>query len=725
MRQLRRIPAAVFAGDRRVWRVAGLAALPLAAILAYYCLKPRLYYTGTNSTEAAGYILRTLPGQTLCVPGLEIPSETRSIELRPRTPGTVRPALALTLRLVDGRTIESRLPAVRDPTRTAYAEFPTGGLPARPAETAASLCLTSAGPISWAGTLLAGTPPRAPTLDGRSFDGQIGLWYRPAHGAQLSYLARMGRILRRAALFRPGGIGAWLYYLILLGVLPSLALLAVRCLALASASGTALRVRRMGAVLYAIAAVNFACWAVITPAFQAPDEVDHYAYTQLLAERGEAPSRNAASPRARWSSAEATLLQDMSFFTDHQVGDSRAPWSAAQQDAWRRQVAREHPSASDGGGNETAATHGVVYYAALVPAYLLATNSPLDQLTLMRLTSALIGALTVLFAFLLARELAPGRPWIWVLAALLVAFQPMYGFISGAVNNDVGVNAGAAALELVLIMILRRGLGWRLGLIAAALLAVVPFVKATFDALIPVAVIALLLALWRRHGRREAVGWGTLVVGFLAIGELVKRFDGHFHKPEPVTGAPAGAAGGSSVASEVLHHPLGYLGYLWQVFLPRLPFMTRHFETASPPFFLIYVERGWGAFGWYDVFYAHWVYELIFVAMIAFVALALFAARRERAFLRAHVPEAIVLLLMPLAVVAGAEAAFYTPGFRVAVAEFGRYAFPAIAPLAVLAVASLHALGRRWALPAGTALLVAMLALSYAGQLVTLTAFFS
>ena len=32
---------------------------------------------------------------------------------------------------------------------------------------------------------------------------------------------------------------------------------------------------------------------------------------------------------------------------------------------------------------------------------------------------------------------------------------------------------------------------------------------------------------------------------------------------------------------------------------------------------MIFVERGWGAFGWYDVFFPHWVYVVILVAMIA------------------------------------------------------------------------------------------------------------
>jgi hypothetical protein len=84
-----------------------------------------------------------------------------------------------------------------------------------------------------------------------------------------------------------------------------------------------------------------------------------------------------------------------------------------------------------------------------------------------------------------------------------------------------------------------------------------------------------------------------------------------------------------------------------------------------------------------------------------------------------------VLVLIPLAVVAGVEAAYFTIVPRPEIGEFGRYAFPAIMPLAVLVVASLHAFGRRWALIGGSVLLVGMLALSYAAQLVTLTGFYA
>jgi Predicted membrane protein (DUF2142) len=497
----------------------------------------------------------------------------------------------------------------------------------------------------------------------------------------------------------------------------------VRRLALAVAGrGSA---RRTAAWLYSIAALNFACWALITPAFQAPDEVDHFAYTQSLVQRGEAPSRDPASPLARWSSAEALLLEDMSFLTDHQIGGSRPPWSARQQDIYRAQAAR-HPSSSDGGGNETAATHGAIYYAALAPAYLLASSSPLSQLTLMRLTSALIGALTVIFAYLMARELAPGRPWLGVLAALLIAYQPMYGFISGAVNNDVGVNAGAAALELLAIMMLRRGVTVRLGLLTGGLLIALPLVKATAYSLYPVVGVALAATVWRHHRRSQIPGWAAFAAAALVVLELSERLGGVVRPAQTgAAGAPVGVGSATGAVSEAAAHPIAYLGYVWEALLPRLPFMTMHFQSTNFAGFQIFVERGWGAFGWYDVLFPHRFYYVILAAMIAVPILGVIAIRREWPFVSGHIVELAILLLMPIAVFAGFEAAFYTPGSRPVVAEFGRYEFPAIAPLAVLLVASLHAFGRRLLVLAGAGLLTAMIALSVSGELLTLTTYYA
>ncbi len=310
----------------------------------------------------------------------------------------------------------------------------------------------------------------------------------------------------------------------------------------------------------------------------------------------------------------------------------------------------------------------------------------------MRLASALIGALTVLFTFLLARELAPGRRWLAVLAALLVAYEPMYGFISGAVNNDVGVNAGAAAVELLLIRMLRRGLTLPWGLLTGALLLLLPIVKGTAYSLYPVAGLAILFALLRHHRRSDLVGWGGLAAGALAVRELSARLTGAFEAPQ---GTGLGPGSATSVTSGALEHPLGYLAYLWEVFLPRLSFMAPHFESTHFPAFVIFVERGWGAFGWYDVFFPHWVYDVILVAMLIVPVLGVVAARREWGFVRAQASRGGDPRAHPDRGRGRLRGRLLLDRRAAYIAEFGRYAFPAIAALAVLVVASLHAFGRR------------------------------
>jgi hypothetical protein len=730
VRRLRRIALALFAGDRRVWIGASAVAVPLAGLIAFYCLHPRPYYTGTNSVEAYAYLASTASGEPLCVQDLHLPARTAGVQLVLRSPTRLRPELKMTL-LLRGRRLSSRLAPRRvPPDGLSSAVFAIPETPGRPTEVPVSLCVTAAGFVSWAGTSFASlTSSLSPTIAGHRLPAGIAIWYLPRQGARLSYVQRAGEILRRASLFRTDLVGPWLFVVMLLVVLPLLAFASVRFLAVAVASGgrpsRAGRLRS-GAVLFIIAAVNFACWSFITPLFQSPDEIDHFAYTQALVERGAGPSRDPSSPLKRWSSAEQLLLNNISFFSDRQVGDTRAPWTQRQQDLYRRRVRLLRPSAADGGGYETAATHGAIYYAALAPAYVTASSSPLDQLTLMRLASALIGALTVVFAYMLARELAPGRPWLAILAALLVAFQPMYGSISGAVDNDVGINAGAAALELVLIMIVRRGLSVRLGLILGVLLLSLPVVKGTIYSLYPVVVLVLLVTLWRQHRRADVRAWMALGASAATVGAVSSVVGPALHPPAaPSPKAYGGTEFVADAVSGAVAHPLDYVAYVWQVFLPKLSFMAPHFEGTPLPAYMIFVERGWAAFGWYDVLFPNWVYVVILIAMLVTPVLGVLAIRKERGFVRRNLVELGVLASMPLAVLLGVEAAFYLSGPRTWVSEYGRYFFPAIAPLAVLVVASLHAFGRRWIVFAGAGLLAGMLALSYSSQLLTLTTFYA
>jgi hypothetical protein len=743
----------LFAGDRRVWKAAALAAVPAVALLAFYCLRPNFYYTGTNSV-AEGTHLEHVPARTpVCTPAvLELPAGTAFVRLRLRSPTRERPALHLTLR-VGSSNLTSSLPPLRVASnRLSNADFPVPKTPGRPAARYASLCAQAdEGEVEWAATAVPSIVAQSVKVGGAPLPAQLAVWFLPPAGSQRSYVQEAGAIFRRAAMFRASFVGAWTYGLLILLVLPGIGLLGIRCLAVAlgSPSGTTApsttpdaatvrgspasagsvavgwSARRAAGWVFAIAAVNFACWALITPAFQAPDEVDHFAYVQSVIERGEGPSTNPAAPLDRWSSAESLALEASAFPTDHERPDTRMPGTALAADRYRRLHALEHPPADNAGGYSTTAVHGPLYYLALAPGYLAAgPGATFSQLTLMRLMSALLGALAALFAFLIARELAPSRPWLAVLAGLLVAYQPMYGFISGTLNNDVGVNAAAAAAAFLLIRALRRGMNIRWGLLTGVTLVAMPLAKQTGLSLYPVAVLALVAALALHHRRRDLSGWVSLAAGAISMDVVSARV---LSMLQPSAAANGFSAIGSntSAAHEAVTHIPEFLSYLWQIFLPRLPGMAQHFDVGGIPGFTIFVRRGWGAFGWYDIFFPHWVYLAILAVMLAAVPVGVLAVRREWRWIRHNWLETMTVVLVPVAVIAGFEAAYFSPGVQTIVPTFGRYVFPAIAPLAVLVVGVLHGFGRRNMFYCGVALLVAMIALSYGSQLLTLTSFYA
>ncbi len=718
--RLRRFAGAVFAGDRRVWAIAAAVGGVMALVCLVWCLVPRPYDTGTDSTEDLTYVAQTPAHEPVCVRDLQLPAATARLQLRLISRTVQRPALHLAL-YVDGSTVRSDVSPVRvGASRISTADFPIPERPPAPGAIPASLCLTADDLVNWGGTPTYEGEDPPPTAAGKPIEARIAIWYLPRAGATRSYLSEAGAIFARAARFRAGWVGAWTYWLLIFAALPLLALLAVRCLALAAAG----RGRRLAAWLFVIAAANACCWALITPSFFAPDEVDHFAYTQSLVERGEGPSRTQSTPLARWSTAETLALEGEHFDTVHTVGDGKLPWLVSDEQVWRAR-ASGHPAQGNGGGYETAAQHGPIYYLAVAPGYLLARgDSTFAQLTLMRFISALLGALAVLFTYLIGRELAPRRPVLAVLAALLVAFEPMYGFISATVNNDVGVDAGGAALAYLLLRMLRRGVTLWTGAATGALLVTLPMVKGTSYSLWPVAGLALAGALWRHHRRDDLHGIGALAAAGVAVGVLVSRFSAVF---QPASGGGAAPSSASvSAVSAARQDPLGYLSYLWQVFLPRLSFMGgRHFEKGVYPAFVIFDERGWAAFGWYDVLFGEWVYSVILVVMVATPLLALWAARSEWTWVRRHWMECALMILVPVTVIAGFEAAFYTSGSRPAIGEFGRYAFPAIGPLAILVVGALHAFGRRRVAFVGTGLVAAVIGLDALSQILELTHFYA
>jgi hypothetical protein len=694
---------------------AAIVGAAMAALVVWQLLVPRELLTGSNSVGVRGSVATVARGQTLCVPGLSLPAGTGRVRF---ALGADRPRVLARVRVTTAHASDVVRAAGRAGTagRIALdATIPT--TPAAPASVPATACLTPLdGPVNVGGMAGLQADQLPARLDGAPVPSRVSIWFLGPPGRERSLLDSAGRIFSRAALFRPGIVGPWTYPVLLFVVVPLTWLLALMLMA------GALRGRRARvppvAVIALIAFLNAAAWALITPPFEAPDEPDHFAYLQYLGETGHQPARSGTAPA--FSSDETRALNGLRTYSRAGLPDARPPWLASDVRRWERDRTIAPHRRDDGGGPSTASGHAPLYYGLLAPAYrAVRSRSAFSQLTAARLVSALLGAVIALCAFGIVRELVPRERFAAVGAGLLVAFQPMVSFMAGAVNNDIGVNAAAALALYLTIRGLRRGPSRRLALALGATLAIAPLMKGTGLELYPAILLGVVGIAWRHH---RAADLRALGLGALAFGAV----RGAWALTAPGLQRPAGGGPGISATGSLhtaLQMPWRYLEYLWETFLPRLPFMPHLFPEHVA--FDVYVRGGWAAFGWLSVQLPKWVYLAIALVLAACGVLVLALAVHERPALRRRAWELAVLVLAPVCVVAAVAAAYFDPSGRTVPAEQGRYLFPAVGALAAIAVGSTFGLGRRWHVPLLTALVVATMGLAFASRLLSLSGFFA
>jgi 4-amino-4-deoxy-L-arabinose transferase-like glycosyltransferase len=441
------------------------------------------------------------------------------------------------------------------------------------------------------------------------------------------------------------------------------------------ASGT--RPRPPAALLFLLAtALALGCaWALVTPPFQAPDENAHVAYVQSLADRGELPG-NAAAPSYQ-STEQASGADAANSDQTAQQLFVKPEWSPRRHDAWldREFTAEER---SNGGGVNPASTNPPFYYLSMVPPYELASGGDLfDRVSAMRLTSVLFLLVTVTATWLLAGVVfGPNRP-LQLAAASIPAFLPMVTFISASVSPDSLLYAAwAVALWLGARLISGRGGGLDVTAICAvAGLAVVT--KATSYALLPaVAVAVVTYALRRGDGVRRLTL--TLALAGLAFAVVA----GPWYVTARLEDRPAsGQLAGSAPASAVDYRELG--SYVWQYYLPRLPFQARYGPLGNyPQAYETWFKQGVGAFGWLETRWPGPVYAALFAIALVILAGALVALVRRR---RELDPMLLVFFASALVTLV---AGLHWNEYRLAegsgiLASQGRYLFPLL-PLAGL-----------------------------------------
>lgn len=581
-------------------------------------------YAATNGVTSAGWVAQLTVGERACQGPVVLAKDSAGVRLFVGTYQRPGPALEVVFRDASGRVLRrGTLAGGYQDATWQVVRFD----PARETVQASSLCVRSED----GGFALAGNPDGSTNsnqelvVGGRPTSADLAYQLvRPGEGTLFGLLPT---IFHRASLLHPSWVGAWTYYLAAI----MLALLLVAAVGVLLV-GSDRRGTRIAAITVALTAfLNAATWSIVMPAFNAPDEAAHYAYVESLGEHHRLPYKDPTAPGGSYS-AEALLAIQLTALHVTQHAEIKPPWTSLEQEQWAEanSTAAERRPDLVGGGYTAARSYSPFYYVVELPGYLAAKGSDVfTKLGLMRLVSALLAGLTALAAFLFVRELFPTRTWAAALGGLAVAFQPMFAQMGGAVNNDVLLFLMATLELYVLARIWRRGMSLADAVAAGSVLGLGILAKPTMLAFVPVVGAVFLYVLVRDRWRpRLIASWaGAALAPFVLL--LMLNY------------AVFGAAGGLDSPSESTTpeggtpHLPEFLSYLWQWYLPRLPFMysefwTRTYEHVSFPLYDLFFVGFWADFGHLEIDFPRWVYGILIAFSITVLALVVLAAIRAR-----------------------------------------------------------------------------------------------
>lgn len=312
-------------------------------------------------------------------------------------------------------------------------------------------------------------------------------------------------------------------------------------------------------------------YGVLVPPWQAPDEPQHVQTVRLVMELGRVPSPGEAL------SAGGLHLEVVRSLQEHRFWELRhrrpAPPAVSGEQAATALLAAEEMT--------PAVSHPPLYYMAVAVLLRPLRSASLEtHLYLLRLFSTLLGMLTVWTVYRALCLLSPGDPIRPRAAALWVACLPMWGFMSGAANNDSLANLLAAVTFLALWRGCLQRLSTRGVLALIALPALALLTKRTTLFIIPLVLAAVPFLAHGRAGRRPPglkLGAALLLV---CVGvALILVLDA--------------AAKGQGLHWWSLDWPLSQL------------FRADHYNATARQAYLLWASLGfasfWANFGWMNV----------------------------------------------------------------------------------------------------------------------------
>jgi hypothetical protein len=188
-------------------------------------------------------------------------------------------------------------------------------------------------------------------------------------------------------------------------------------------------------ILFTVLGITY---AVVTPIFEASDELWHYPMVRHLADGNPLPVQVFDPSEAGPWKQEAS--QPPLYYY---LGAALTFWIDASD---MEDVRWLNPHVDNGVITEDGNLNLVIHDPNTSP-----WQGASLAIRIVRLASVFLGTITVYLTFRIAKAVAPERPDIYLGAAAINAFLPMFLFISGAVNND-NLVITLASLSLLLII---------------------------------------------------------------------------------------------------------------------------------------------------------------------------------------------------------------------------------------------------------------------------------
>ena len=399
----------------------------------------------------------------------------------------------------------------------------------------------------------------------------------------------------------------------------------------------------IAAILTAFILLSLA-YSVINPLFEATDELRHYRFIQHIVQTHSLPVQGAMSCSEQGHHpplyyAAAALVTGW-IDTGHEIC-----YEPPTNPFWA------HHYWEVGVDNKNQYMHGpdeaFPWFGEALAAHL------------SRIVNILIGAAVVLVTYLIGRTIWPDQPALALGGAAIVAFNPMFLYMSAAINNDIIAALAGAGVTLAAVRLMRdeAGLNWRWGLILGALYGIALLSKFNLAAIIITIELAVTWVAWRKKQWRQ---W--IVVNALIIVVALLLAGWWFIRNQILYGEPTG---------------IKMLTELWGVRDPRdsvkLAFMELPYVWTSL----------WGRFGYGQIPLPAIMYNLLAaLGLLSLLGLLIPLLRRDKEELISYGPYLLILL----ANVALFFAVIFNYLLVSPAGPMGRFFFPALPSLALLMI---------------------------------------